>query len=45
MESLPTGNFFEVSINSNKLYTYIQELTNKIQLQETRTADLTKKVN
>jgi len=40
MEGLPVGNFFEVTINSNKLYALINEMMTSVKEQASRISTL-----
>lgn len=42
---LPTGNFFEVTINSNKLFSFIEDIFKQLKTQETQIESLSSKIN
>lgn len=41
---LPLGNFFEVTINSNKLYSFMEDFTRKLDTQDARIDELSKRI-
>jgi hypothetical protein len=41
---LPIGNFFEVTINSNKLYSFMEDIMHKLDSQEGRVCELARQV-
>lgn len=39
---LPIGNFFEVTINSNKLFSFMEDIMRKVDVQDARIGELTR---
>lgn len=43
--NLPTGNFFEVTINSQKLFQFIEDINKQLKYQDTQLTALASKMN
>lgn len=43
--NLPTGNFFEVTINSQKLFAFIEDIHKQLQHQDRQLTALASKIN
>jgi tRNA(Phe) wybutosine-synthesizing methylase Tyw3 len=43
--NIPTGNFFEVTINSQKLFSFIEEINKQLKHQESQLVALSSKIN